>query len=132
VKDLKDLEDYKRHIDNNCLPAFRRNLAKEFMEKDKEIERLNNDYLEMKDNFRVANDEIERLNSQLEEKTYLYNKLSTESKYTIEKLNNIITELEKYLEKERELDFNNKLCIEAILDKLKELKEGGTTNEESK
>ena len=41
----------------------------------------------------------------------------------IERLNNIITELEKYLEKERELDFNNKLCIEAILDKLKELKE---------
>jgi len=41
----------------------------------------------------------------------------------IERLNNVITELEKYLEKEIELDFNNKQCIEAILDKLKELKE---------
>ena len=41
----------------------------------------------------------------------------------IERLNNIITELLKWLEKERKLDFNNKQCIEAILDKLKELKE---------
>ena len=70
--------------------------------------------------IQVVMQEIERLNSQLEEKTYLYNKLSTESKYTIEKLNNIINELEKFIVIE-----SSTLGIigkDKVLDKLKELK----------
>lgn len=37
------------------------------MKQEQEIERLNSDYLEMKDNFRNANDEIERLNNIIKE-----------------------------------------------------------------
>ena len=52
-----------------------------------------------------------------------HEEIGEKAKKEIERLNNIINELEKWLDKERELDFNNKQCIEAILDKLKELKE---------
>ena len=83
--------------------------------------------------------EIERLNNIIEEKTYLYNKLSTESEYTINKLNNIINELEKDIKDELK-KYNRQKYLknpakskiaefkEDVLDymlyKLKELKEG--------
>ena len=51
-------------------------------EKDKEIERLKSDYFDMKDNFEVAREEIDKLN---------YMIVKREEK--IERLNNIIKEV---------------------------------------
>jgi len=72
----------------------------------KEIERLNNDYLEMKDNFRVANDEIERLNNIIKVKT------------------DFIEELLKIIAVARDYELHDKCYTRAKMyeDKLKELK----------
>ena len=70
--------------------------------------------MEVYDELERALKEIERLNNQLEEKTYLYNKLSTESKYTIERLNNIINELEQWLEEQKHFIINTPSYTEEI------------------
>ena len=80
-----------------------------------EIERLNSDYLEMKDNFRTANAEIERLNKELEKYKYSADELNEIERLTKQnkalnemyeltkkeyiRLNNIIKEVREYIEK---------------------------------
>lgn len=81
---MKDIYDYRRHIENNCHPAFRKALAKEFMEKDKEIERLKNKVKEINENM-----------------NYQIN-LKTKNANEINRLTNIINELGKYLEEEKD------------------------------
>ena len=82
-----------------------------------EIERLNSDYLEMKDNFRTANAEIERLNKELEKYKYSADELNEIERLTKQnkalnemyeltkkeyiRLNNIIKEVREYIEEHR-------------------------------
>lgn len=85
-----------------------------------ERERLNNDYLEMKDNFRVANDEIERLKQDNENLNRVNIELSTLNtslrsdrdnyKYIIKEVREYITTLA--ITKYGEID------IDKVLDKL--------------
>ena len=58
-----------------------------------EIERLNNDYLEMKDNFRNANDEIERLKEEYMILQNASDEVEEEKDKEIERLNSIIKEV---------------------------------------
>lgn len=87
--------------------------------------------------IKVVLQEIDRLNDVIkglrEERDYLFNKTKIESKVEIDRLNNIIDELEEYLTNDKNickrLKTNNeylKGChdeMQEILDKLKELKE---------
>ena len=72
-----------------------------------EIERIKNQKEIFELRYLKADKEIERLNKQIEdireERDYLYNTYSTENKWlyeNLEKANNIINELEKWLENE--------------------------------
>lgn len=61
------------YISKNDYDRLYGDLTLENIELKQEIERLNSDYLEMKDNFRNANDEIERLNNIINEIEKMFN-----------------------------------------------------------
>ena len=87
----------------------------------KEIERLNKENNDLKALLKEYKYEL-GLN-EFENTTII----DTSYKEDYERLNNIITELEKWLNKEKEATlYDYQFAIEDVLDKLKELKQGGS------
>ena len=52
---------------------------------------------ELRDEVDELEEEIDKLKGQLEEKTYLYNKLQTESKYVINKQKEVLDKIKEYI-----------------------------------
>lgn len=94
-------------------------LLEHIEEKDKKIERLKNGYCELK--VKCNNGECDCTNEEYDGMVESNIKLSLE----VERLNNIINELEKWLNTQMRLVFLNEAGhYKLVLDKLKELKEG--------
>lgn len=62
-----------------------------------------------------------KLQCQLEEKTYLYNKLQTESKYVINKQKEVLDKIKEKLEKYNDKETNMYAPIQECLELLEEI-----------